>query len=159
MTVRVAGPDDWAAWRDLRLEALLDTPIGFVETYQNASAKDEQAWRQRMADVPLSVLAGSAGRVVGMSSGFLIDGRPFLGAVYVTPAHRGTGVLAALTAPVVAWARALKATELLLEVHERNLRARTAYARLGFVETGVTTPYPLDPGGLELVMALPLAST
>lgn len=115
MTVRVAGPDDWAAWRDLRLEALRDTPIGFVETYQNASAKDEQAWRQRMADVPLSVLAGSAGRVVGMSSGFLIDGRPFLGAVYVTPAHRGAGVLAALTAPVVAWARALKATELLLE--------------------------------------------
>ncbi|MGI8537200.1 MAG: hypothetical protein ACR2K2_12040 [Mycobacteriales bacterium] len=44
-------------------------------------------------------------------------------------------------------------------MRERNLRARTAYTRLGFVETGVTTPYPLDPGGLELVMALSLAST
>jgi len=31
--VRVAlvGPQDWALWRELRLEALLDTPIGFGE--------------------------------------------------------------------------------------------------------------------------------
>lgn len=78
----------------------------------------------------------------------------------MTPAARGTGVLAALTAPVASRARAQGgASELLLEVHETNLRARTAYARLGFVETGATTPYPLDPGGLEVVMALHLAPT
>ena len=43
-----------------------------------------------------------------------------------------------------------------LEVHETNLRARAAYARLGFVETGATVPYPLEPGGLEVEMVLAL---
>ena len=37
-------------------------------------------------------------------------------------------------------------------MHEDNPRAHAAYARLGFVETGQTQPYPLPPGGLELRM-------
>jgi ribosomal protein S18 acetylase RimI-like enzyme len=47
--------------------------------------------------------------------------------------------------------------ELVLEVHEDNARARAAYRRLGFAETGATRPYPLPPGGAELEMARPLA--
>ena len=154
--VREAAADDWAAWRELRLEALHDTPLGFVETVEQALAKDEQGWRRRMTDVPLSVLALDGPRPVAMSSGFLIDGRPFLGAVYVTPERRGQGLLARLVEPVAQWARGLGAGELVLEVHEDNLRAQAAYARLGFVRTGATTPYPLPPGGLELEMARPL---
>ena len=34
--VDAAGPDDWADWRALRLEALRDTPIGFVQTVEQA---------------------------------------------------------------------------------------------------------------------------
>ena len=154
--VRVVGPDDWYAWRTLRTEALRDTPLGFVETLEQALGKDAEAWRRRMAEVPLSVLAGADGRPVGMASGFLVDGRPFLGAVYVTPTWRGSGLLAGLVEPVEQWARGLGADELVLEVHEDNRRAQRAYEKLGFVATGATTPYPLAPGGLELVMARPL---
>jgi GNAT superfamily N-acetyltransferase len=150
--LRSVGPQDWATWRDLRVEALRDTPLGFVQTLEHALAQDAAAWRQRMADVPCNVLAEAGGRAVAMASGFLVEQQPFLGAVYVTPAWRGRGLLAALVDAVAQWARPL-APELLLEVHEDNARARRAYQGLGFVETGRAHPYPLEPGGLELVMA------
>ncbi len=157
LQVRVAGPDDWALWRDLRLEALEDTPIGFVETFEDAADKTEDDWRSRMSNVPFSVLAEVDGVPVGMASAFLYDQRVFLGAVYVTPDWRGCGVLALLVGPVTDWARA-RTDRLVLEVHETNLPARSAYARLGFLDTGATTPYPLEPGGLEVEMALPLGA-
>ncbi|MBC7374840.1 MAG: GNAT family N-acetyltransferase [Frankiales bacterium] len=158
MRVEVAGPGDWAQWRDLRLQALRDTPLGFVETAETALAKDEAAWRRRMTEVPLSLLARSEGRPVAMVSGFLIADRPYLGAVFIAPAARGRGLLARLVEPVAVWAWAF-APVLLLEVHEANPRAITAYARLGFVDTGERRDYPLEPGGREIVMALrPAAS-
>lgn len=153
--IRPAGPEDWPAWRALRLEALQDTPIGFVETLEAAQAKDEAAWRQRMAEVPCSLLAEVEGRAVAMSSGFLIDGAPFLGAVYLTPQWRGRGLLPRLVDAVALWAR-VYGDVLHLEVHEDNSRARAAYRRLGFVETGQRQPYPLPPGGQELEMTLRL---
>ena len=152
---RRVGPDDWAAWRALRLEALADTPLGFVETLAAALAKDEPAWRQRLAEVPCSFLVEADGQPVAMASGFLVEGRPFLGAVYVTPRWRGRGLLAGLVDAVGEWA-AEHDEQLRLEVHEDNQPARAAYRRLGFVETGGRWPYPLPPGGLEVEMARPL---
>ena len=155
--VRVAGPEDWARWRALRLEALEDTPIGFLETLEAAAVKDEGYWRARMSDVPFSVLVEVDGVPVAMASAFLHDDRVFLGAVYITPRWRGRRhpVLARLVEAVAGWAGS-STGRLLLEVHETNLRARAAYARLGFVETGATVPYPLEPGGLEVEMVLTL---
>ena len=156
MRVEVAGPDDWAQWRDLRLQALRDTPIGFVETVETALAKDEAAWRRRMTEVPLSLLAREGDQPFGMTSGFVLDNRPFLGAVYVAPSARGAGLLARLVEPVVTWARPL-ADRLWLEVHEDNPRAIAAYVRLGFIATGERRPYPLGPERDELVMSLRLS--
>lgn len=158
MRVEVAGPDDWAQWRDLRLQALRDTPLGFVETVEAALAKDESAWRRRMTEVPLSLFARDQGRPVAMASGFVIEDRPHLGAVFIAPPARGQGLLARLVEPVAVWATAY-APVLLLEVHEANPRAITAYTRLGFGDTGERRDYPLEPGGLEIVMALRLAAS
>ena len=46
---------------------------------------------------------------------------------------------------------------LVLEVHQDNARAITAYGRLGFVATGQRRPYPLGPDRDEIVMARPAA--
>ena len=150
MTVRVdaAGPDDWAAWRALRLEALRDTPIGFVQTVEQALSMDEAAWRRRLAEVPCNVLVRRGGRPVAMASGACFDDTPFLMAVYVTPDARGCGLLGRLVEAVAAWAGG----PLALEVHQDNARAITAYGRLGFVGTGERRPYPLGPDRDELVM-------
>ena len=149
--VDAAGPDDWAHWRALRLEALRDTPIGFVQTVEQALVMDEAAWRRRMLDVPCSVLARQDGRPVAMASGAVVGGAAYLMAVFLTPAARGRGLLGRLVQAVATWADG----PLLLEVHQDNARAITAYSRLGFVDTGQRRPYPLGPDRDEIVMARP----
>jgi GNAT superfamily N-acetyltransferase len=138
LRLEVVGPDDWRAWRDLRLEALEDTPIGFMETVEQARTVDDDEWRERMAKPGLRLLAYDEERAVGMAGGFRDQaGAPVLFAVYVTPAARGTGVLDLLVDRVAEWAAP---DPLTLEVHVDNGHAHRAYLRLGFSETGETTP-------------------
>lgn len=137
MRVEVLTPDDWRPWRDLRLEALADTPIGFMETLEQARTVDEEEWRERMGKPGLRLLAYDGERAVGMGGGFRDDaGTPILFAVYVTPGARGRGVLELLVDRVAAWAAP---DPLVLEVHVDNARAHRAYVRLGFTETGERT--------------------
>jgi GNAT superfamily N-acetyltransferase len=143
-------PDDWRVWRDLRLEGLQDTPIGFLETYDEARVRADDEWRARIASPPrpaVHVCVYDGEVPVGIAGGFQDDAEgPVLFGVYVTPRARGDGVLAALVEAVAGWA----APDLLtLEVHEDNARAHRAYAKLGFVETGRRRPHPLD--GRDLV--------
>jgi GNAT superfamily N-acetyltransferase len=149
--VEDVGPAQWRPWRDLRLEALADTPIGFMETYTDALTVSDEEWQERMGRPGLRVLAYDGDRAVGMGGGFRNEaGEPVLFAVYVTPSARGGGVLEALVERVAAWAAP---DELVLEVHAENARARAAYARLGFVATGETTPGGGIDGGDLLRMA------
>ena len=155
--VRRVRPEDWQALRDLRLEALADTPLGFLETLAAAQALPDSAWQGRAARGAVGgdsfqVLAWEGDRALGTCVCFREDGAAWLGAVYVTPPARGAGLLAALLEPCLTWAREQGEPVLRLEVHEGNPRARTAYERLGFVDTGRRRPYPLPPGGDELLM-------
>ena len=136
--VVVVGPDDWRDWRGLRLEAIADTPIGFMETLEQASAVSDEEWRERMARPGVRLLAYDGERAVGMAGGFRDEaGTPVLFAVYVTPTARGGEVLRLLVDAVAAWAAP---DPLRLDVHVDNGRAHRAYLKLGFVETGETTP-------------------
>lgn len=153
------GPDDWAAWRALRLEALLDTPIGFVRTHQESAALSEPGWRAWLSRPGGFWLVRSDEQPVAMAAVWEEDGTAWLGAVYVRPAARGGGLLARLVDAAAGWARDRGHDALVLEVHEDNARARAAYLRLGFAPTGATRPYPLDPSRQELEMALPLRRT
>ena len=161
ITLRRVTPDDWELSRALRLEALADTPIAFMETLEAAQAKDDAAWQARAARGAIGgdsfqVLALAGGRAVASSVCFLQDGEAWLAGVYVSPAFRGAGLLGKLVEQCAGWAREQGASRLLLEVHEDNPRARAAYAKLGFALTGETRPYPLEAGGCELAMVLPL---
>lgn len=137
MRVEELGPDDWVRWRDLRLEALADTPIGFGELHADAAKLTDEEWRTRWTRPGVRFLAYDGDELVGMAGGFHNDdSQPVLFGVYVRPAVRGRGVLAALVDAVAAWA----APELLvLDVHEDNERAHRAYLKLGFVDTGERT--------------------
>lgn len=159
--IRRVRPEDWPRTRALRLEALADTPIGFLETLAQAQQLDDAAWQRRAArgaegGDSFQVLAWDGDRPVGTCVSFVQDGRAWLAAVYVAPDARGQGLLSSMVEACADWARDGGAPELVLELHETNARARAAYARLGFVDTGRTTPYPLEPGGLEREMVLEL---
>lgn len=163
-TVRHLVEEDWPQVKALRLEMLADTPKAFLETIEMAEAHPDSFWRTRarngLTDDVISLAAIlDSGRWVGtMSSRLFADTPdPFLLAVYVSPDVRGTaaGVTDALLTAIEDWART-KGPGLLLDVHEDNHRARAFYAKRGFVETGRTKPYPLNPRELELEMRKPL---
>lgn len=155
-TVREIEERDWVRLRALRLEMLADTPIAYLETLARAETHPVSHWqrsaRGRAGGVKL-VAELDDGRWVGTMGGVITDGTPTLVAVYVAPDFRGTrsGVTDALLAGIERWA-ALHGDQLRLEVNELNTRAIEAYRRRGFVRTGRTSPYPLDPPSLELEM-------
>ena len=157
-------PQDWPAWRQIRLEALEDTPIGFVELLADARQRTDAQWQERAAaaaegDAHGLWLAWDGERPVGCTGAVRYEpgDDALVYSVYVSPTARGGDVLDQLLGAVTAWARTLDGgTRLRLEVHEDNARARAAYARRGFVETGGTAPYPPDPSRSELEMVRPL---
>ncbi|ODU10938.1 MAG: ribosomal-protein-alanine N-acetyltransferase [Rubrivivax sp. SCN 71-131] len=76
----------------------------------------------------------------------------------VAPEHQRKGHARALMAAVIACARALPATSLLLEVRLGNARARDIYARCGFAEIGRRPRYyPAAHGAREDALVLRLA--
>ena len=159
--VRRVAAEDWAQVRALRLEALADTPIGFLERLTEAQQLPDEAWQARAArgaegGDSFQVLAWDGERPVGNCVCFLRDGAAWLAGVYVAPAHRGAGLLGELAERCAAWAREQGMTLLRLEVHEDNARAQRAYARLGFAATGERAPYDLDPSRDELTMERPV---
>ena len=144
--VRIVGAQDWRVWRDLRLEGLADTPIGFAELHADALAKSDEAWMDAMQWPGLRLMAFAGpdpdARPWGLAGGFHRGDVPILFGVYVRPAVRGRGVLEALVEVVRAWAAP---DALTLDVHEDNHRAHAAYLRLGFADTGERT----SGGGID----------
>lgn len=168
--VRVSDAD---RARSIRLEALSDPAAGiaFLESRAQAESRPDAYWQERAAG---SALSGSAAQFVAEAGrdwvGTLtvlipdagredyfgrvaVEGRALVVAVYVRPTHRGRGTLDALMDAAAEWARACGERELALDVHEDNIRAQRAYARLGFTVTGGTST---GPNGIELEMVRPL---
>ena len=161
--VRASIEDDWREYRALRFEMLADTPLAYLETLEQARVHPEAHWRGRAANKSNSSRLFAAvapdGHWIGSMGGFQATGahHPYLVGVYVTPAYRGREhrVTDALLDAVSDWARS-RSDRLLLNVHEHNQRAIRTYQRRGFVPTGRTEPYPLDPTAREIEMALEL---
>lgn len=162
--VRRVRSDEWREAREIRLEALKDTPIGFGEAYEDAVAKSDEVWRERTRKTAeseaaaLFVAAADDGRLVGTAGVFAADAaeREYaVYGVYVTPDYRGAGLGTAsrLFDTAISWARVSGGAEVIsLEVHENNDRARAFYRRYGFVETGATKPAVLHKPASLIVM-------
>ncbi|MFY1674872.1 GNAT family N-acetyltransferase [Plantactinospora sp. WMMB334] len=158
--VRRVRPADAARVRAIRLEMLADSPLAFLETVADAAARPHAEFAARIAGMSTgprmaAFVAEVDGRIVGHAGGQVVPDDPgvtVVFAVYLTPAWRGSGLLAALVDAVGAWSAAAGRPELLLEVVVGNDRAVRAYERLGFVDTGARVPHPVLPTLRELQM-------
>jgi GNAT superfamily N-acetyltransferase len=184
-TLHRPSEDDWAAIRDLRIRAVTDTPMAFIETREQALAVDEEGWRERArrnrhaakgesaSDSMQVVAIAPDGRWIGSMVCFVSEGAPgYIAAarpgprranvvgVFVDPEWRGdAGVTDALLGEIGRWAGVEKGfAELFLHVSDRNPRAIRSYAKRGFVPTGEIDTVPEHPGDreIEMVAALPL---
>jgi len=137
---RIRG-DDWELLRQVRLDALLDTPIAFITTHAEAEAFGDEVWQERAllgasGGSQATMLAMAGDRAVGMAVG--IDrsaSRPGLVAivsVFVAPDARRLGVGRRLIAAVEEWARQIEATATSLWVVEGNDAAAAFYESIGY---------------------------
>jgi GNAT superfamily N-acetyltransferase len=137
------GPDEWREFREVRLASLRDAPGAFGASHADWVEAEEEQWRQRLSDVPFTLVARSAGAWAGVVSGVESGDAVELISMWVAPAHRGTGLAGRLIEQVVAWATG-KGRDTFLMVRDDNEAAIRSYARAGFVDLGIPDGWPAD---------------
>lgn len=162
--VRRVRIDEWREFKVLRMEALKDSPMAFLERYDVSVEQPDEYWRERVVKGATSpgyavfVAADDDGTLVGKAGCRLHEEPPgsvtaeIIG-VYATPTRRGGDDPPAVrvVTEAVRWAREeARADRVRLFVTEGNDRAAAFYRRLGFVPTGHSVPYDPDPAYREL---------
>jgi ribosomal protein S18 acetylase RimI-like enzyme len=138
------GPDDWERFRAVRLASLAESPAAFGSRHADWVHAPAERWRSRLTQVPLTLLAVEGPEVVGVVSGQPAgDGWAELISMWVAPGARGTGVAGRLIDAVLGWAAGQDRRTFLM-VRSDNTRARKAYERAGFLDTGAPPDWPHD---------------
>lgn len=128
-------PAEWARFRDVRLAVLSDSPRMFGSAVSKELQFAESEWRRR-AERPATFLATHDGTDVGLAAVHEFEGHWTVVSMWISPTHRGTGVVDSLMGACEDAALQAGADHVLLAVMEDNLAGRRAYRRLGFTETG-----------------------
>jgi ribosomal protein S18 acetylase RimI-like enzyme len=161
MEVRRLRPDEWSAYRELRLRALADAPDAFGATHADEAAFSDEKWQERAGspDRAVFVVDGPDG-LVAMAVGGSAPMDPNVAALYgmwVAPSARRRGLGKALIAAVKAWAIESGYPSLGLGVTTTNGPAIALYESLGFVDRGDRHRLRDDTDLVIQVMGMPLA--
>jgi GNAT superfamily N-acetyltransferase len=161
LSIRRAGPEDWAVLRELRLNALSESPSAFGSTYESERMLTDAEWRERLTrQGRVSLIAFLGDLPVGIAGGFVEDaGYAHVVSMWVLPAARGRGVGDALVDEVLRWARQQGVSEARLWVTRGNEVAERLYARHGFDRNGEVQPLPSNPCVDEIGMRMVLADS
>lgn len=140
MVLRMISPEDWAAFRALRLRALADSPGAFGVTLAEATSNAEAIWRDRAGGPGPVFLAFDGDQAVAMGGLHTPAGsdEAFVWGMWVEPQWRGTGVGSRILQELVDCADRRDRTAV-LHVTEEN-QARALYEEHGFVSTGEWQP-------------------
>ncbi len=161
--VRVLDEADWPVCRDLRLEALRQSPESFVANYDDEKQYDENAWRERLRQGRWLV-SELDGKTVGLVGLVLHDEDPELGEIYglwVAPEARGNRVARGLVQAAADQARADERRRLYFWVGSDNGPAVAFASAFGFRPTSERRIVRTDGEGEgvpEVAMVLSLAS-
>jgi GNAT superfamily N-acetyltransferase len=155
--IRGGQPDDWPAYREIRLRMLREAPDAYGSSYAYETGFPESRWRERAANPMLFLAVNQNEDVVGTATGLPTgDGTVEVVAMYVVPEARGRGCAGQLLDAVAAAARQHGARRLVLRVTRGNRTARRCYARYGFRPTGRAWPMERNPELIEVELGLEL---
>jgi GNAT superfamily N-acetyltransferase len=164
--IRRLEPDDWRAFRELRLAALAESPDAFGSTLERERDATESQWLGWITgegwggDVA-TFAADDVGSVIGSATGFHAGDDPrvaHLFGMWVRPDRRKHGVGRDLVAAVVRWASGHPDVEqVVLRVTDSNHDAVRFYSSCGFADTA-DAPQPLREGSplMTRTMRMPL---
>lgn len=138
-TIRRLNPGEGFLYREVRLEALKDSPEAFSTSYESAQERDDQSWATQ-ADASAeggdrATFLVIADRVIGMAalyrdadvmkSGELVQ-------MWIAPDYRGTSVSMDLLDHLFRWASQHGFETIHAGVTPGNLRALRFYEKYGF---------------------------
>lgn len=146
MEIRRLRPQEWARWREMRLELLQDAPGAFGSTYAETLTRPDAWFQEHVRSAATSpdraiFVAEDDGRWLACAGGYVEPdehGDVWLFTVWTRPESRGRGLQRSLVQAVMDWARGEGHRTIKLWVTDDNQAARGCYAGLGFVPTGVT---------------------
>ena len=117
-------PSSASSFNDVRLRALLDTPLAFGSTYSKESQSSDADWKARAAqwnsDRSTGYLAWDGENPCGIVACFLDADDPKtarLISMWVAPTHRQLGVGRLLVDQIIDWAQSHNAQTLSLMVN------------------------------------------
>jgi GNAT superfamily N-acetyltransferase len=155
--IRPGTPEDWPAYRDIRLRMLQEAPDAYGSSYAFEAEFDDARWRERVTNPMLFLAVDQNEEVVGTATGLPAeDGTVEVVAMYVAPQARGHGCADQLLDAVVAAARQRRGRRLLLRVTRGNRAASRSYIRYGFRPTGRAWPMERKPELTEVELGLAL---
>ena len=157
--VRQIRSGEWERLRDIRLEALADSPSAFATTLAEAEAYPDSLWQERAVagaegHDQITVLAVSGETAIGMTVALgrphrVLDVVPIV-SVFVSPSHRRQGIAVRLLNLAEDWARDQGGTRTSLWVEELNDAARGFYRSIGYVATRDRQAMPSEPAMCEI---------
>ena len=160
-SIRALEAHEWELLRDLRLRALRDAPDAFGPTWQDAAGQPDAYWQaaaRRFAEAEGAdlFLAERDGQGVGLVSALGAGGRGGIGAMWVDPVQRRSGLARRLLETACQALAARGCTCITLTVTRTNRAAIALYESFGFEPTGEV--HPLREGSnldeLEMVRRL-----
>ncbi|MEZ4501716.1 MAG: GNAT family N-acetyltransferase [Dehalococcoidia bacterium] len=162
--VRRVRAEEWPALREIRLQALLDTPTAFGSTHAVEVAFDDAVWIERAGggasdEDRATFVVEQEGALVGLATGLAhdpVEDEGTLVGMFVVPELRGRGASDGLVRAVAAWARSLDLVRLRAWVTESNAPAIALYRRHGFDYDGALHPLDHTPTMMEQRMVLDL---
>jgi len=145
MTIRIVRltSEEWGRLKQLRLDAVQDSPDAFSTTLEAMESWPDANWCQQVVNLPTYVaMIGS--RDVGIARVEVKESTTdaYLISMWVSPTERGRRVGENLVEAVAGWARDTGFARLLLNVVDDNAAAIALYERINFHPTGETTAFP-----------------
>ncbi len=136
--IRWLGGDDWAAYRDIRLESLKMDPDAFGSAYEEELQFSKKEWSARASK---SLAAFSGDHILGILT-LALNNRPKhrhvaeIYGVYVRGASRGTGVGSSLMEAAMEMSKKHGAKKVKVDVNPHQKAALRLYLKYGFKEVG-----------------------
>ncbi len=148
MNIRIVKPVEWAVWKNLRLEALQNSPESFGAVFAEEAQWSEAEWKKGLESGTIFG-AFSGDGLVGCAGFYSFDSikkkhKGTLWGMYVQPQERGKGVGDMLVQAVIAHAKK-HVMQLHLACVITNVGAIKLYQRHGFLLYG-TEPRSLRMG-------------
>lgn len=162
ITIRSLGPEDWAAFRAIRLRALSLHPDVFLASHAKTKAMPESEWRSLLNGQGKWVLALFDGKkIIGINAvitkGASEEGNAGFHMSFIEPDYRGRELFHRLNQACIEWARAQGLRFVYVGVRDGNTPSERAFLRCGFKQVDAQeTNWPDGTTSLENIYRLEL---